>query len=184
MGMNMKEGDYIEHLHVCSTHDYLLFFTNQGKVYRVRSTSFRRAAGPHAGAPWSNFLPLKEKEKVMAVIPTRDFSEGKYLVFGTTQGMVKKTAFKDYDTPIRADGIIAINIRKGDELVRVRMTSGKDDIIMVSKSGHATRFNEKQARPMGRGTAGVKGMNVSDKDNEVLSLDVVNHRTRRASFSS
>jgi DNA gyrase subunit A len=90
--------------------------------------------------------------------------------------MVKKTPFKDYDTPIRADGIIAINIRKGDELVRVRMTSGKDDIIMVSKSGHATRFNEKQARPMGRGTAGVKGMNVSDKGNEVLSLDVVNSK--------
>src|SRR3954454_4149952 len=88
--------------------------------------------------------------------------------------MVKKTPFKDYDTSIKADGIIAINIRKGDELVRVRMTSGKDDIILVSKSGHATRFNEKQARPMGRGTAGVKGMNVSDKGNEVLSLDVVN----------
>jgi DNA gyrase subunit A len=86
---------------------------------------------------------------------------------------VKKTPFKDYDTPIRADGIIAINIKKGDELVRVRMTSGKDDIIMVSKSGHAIRFNEKLARPMGRGTAGVKGMNVADKGNRVLSLDVV-----------
>ena len=111
----------------------------------------------------------------MAVIPTRDFSEGKFLVFGTAQGMVKKTPFKDYDTPIRADGIIAINIRKGDELVRVRMTSGKDDIIMISKSGHAARFSEKQARPMGRATAGVKGMNVSDKGNRVLSLDVVDH---------
>ena len=115
----------------------------------------------------------------MAVIPTRDFSEGKFLVFGTAQGMVKKTPFKDYDTPIRADGIIAINIKKGDELVRVRMTSGKDDIILVSKSGHATRFNEKQARPMGRGTAGVKGMNVSDKGNEVLSLDVVNAQDKK-----
>src|SRR6185503_17346019 len=101
-----------------------------------------------------------------------DFSEGKFLIFGTAQGMVKKTPFKDYDTPIRADGIIAIKVRKGDELVRVRMTSGKDDIILVSKSGHATRFKEVQARPMGRGTAGVKGMNVSAKGNEVLSLDV------------
>jgi hypothetical protein len=89
--------------------------------------------------------------------------------------MIKKTLFKDYDTPIRADGIIAIKIRKGDELVRVRMTSGKDDIIMVSKSGHAARFAEKQARPMGRATAGVKGMNVSAKGNRVLSLDVVDH---------
>jgi DNA gyrase subunit A len=179
MGMNMKEGDYIEHLHVCSTHDYLLFFTNQGKVYRVKVYELPEGSRASRGRALANFLPLKDKEKVMAVIPTRDFSEGKFLVFGTKQGMVKKTPFKDYDTPIRADGIIAIKIRKGDELVRVRMTSGKDDIIMVSKSGHATRFAEKQARPMGRGTAGVKGMNVADKGNEVLSLDVVDHSDRK-----
>jgi DNA gyrase subunit A len=174
-GMNMKEGDYIEHLHVCSTHDYLLFFTNQGKVYRLKVYELPEGSRASRGRALVNVLPLKDKEKVMAVIPTRDFSEGKFLVFGTAQGMVKKTPFKDYDTPIRADGIIAINIRKGDELVRVRMTSGKDDIIMVSKSGHAARFSEKQARPMGRATAGVKGMNVSDKGNRVLSLDVVDH---------
>jgi DNA gyrase subunit A len=174
-GMNMKEGDYIEHLNVCSTHDYLLFFTNQGKVYRLKVYELPEGSRAAKGRALVNVLPLKDKEKVMGMIPTRDFSEGKYLVFGTAQGMVKKTPFKDYDTPIRADGIIAINIRKGDELVRVRMTSGKDDIIMVSKSGHAARFSEKQARPMGRATAGVKGMNVSDKGNRVLSLDVVDH---------
>ncbi len=174
-GMNMKEGDYIEHLHVCSTHDYLLFFTNQGKVYRLKVYELPEGSRASRGRALVNVLPLKDKEKVMTVIPTRDFSEGKFLVFGTAQGMVKKTPFKDYDTPIRADGIIAINIRKGDELVRVRMTSGKDDIIMTSKSGHAARFSEKQARPMGRATAGVKGMNVSDKGNRVLSLDVVDH---------
>ena len=173
MGMNMKEGDYIEHLHVCSTHDHLLFFTNQGKVYRLKVYELPEGTRASRGRALINVLPLKDKERVMAVIPTRDFSEGKFLVFGTAQGMVKKTPFKDYDTPIRADGIIAIKIRKGDELVRVRMSSGKDDIIMVSKSGHAARFNEKQARPMGRGTAGVKGMNVSDKGNRVLSLDIV-----------
>ena len=175
----MKEGDYIEHLHVCSTHDYLLFFTNQGKVYRQKVYELPEGSRASRGRALANFLPLKEKEKVMSVIPTRDFSEGKYLVFATAQGMVKKTPFKDYDTPIRADGIIAINIRKGDELVRVRMSSGKDDLIMVSKSGHAIRFNEKLARPMGRGTAGVKGMNVADKGNEVLSLDVVDHQDRK-----
>jgi DNA gyrase subunit A len=174
-GMNMKEGDYIEHLHVCSTHDYLLFFTNQGKVYRLKVYELPEGSRASRGRALVNVLPLKEKENVMTVIPTRDFSEGKFLVFGTAQGMVKKTAFKDYDTPIRADGIIAINIRKGDELVRVRMTSGKDDIIMTSKSGHGARFSEKQARPMGRATAGVKGMNVSNKGNRVLSLDVVDH---------
>jgi hypothetical protein len=167
--MNMKEGDYIEHLHVCSTHDYLLFFTNQGKVYRLKVYELPEGTRASRGRALVNVLPLRDKERVMAVIPTRDFSEGKFLVFGTAQGMVKKTPFKDYDTPIRADGIIAIKIRKGDELVRVRMTSGKDDIIMVSMSGHAARFNEKLALPMGRGTSGVKGMNVSDKGNEVLS---------------
>jgi DNA gyrase subunit A len=174
-GMNMKEGDYIEHLNVCSTHDYLLFFTNQGKVYRLKVYELPEGSRAAKGRALVNVLPLKDKEKVMGVIPTRNFSEGKFLVFGTAQGMVKKTPFKDYDTPIRADGIIAINIKKGDELVRVRMTSGKDDIIMVSKSGHAARFSEKQARPMGRATAGVKGMNVADKGNRVLSLDVVDH---------
>jgi DNA gyrase subunit A len=175
-GMNMKEGDYIEHLHVCSTHDFLLFFTNQGKVYRLKVYELPEGSRASRGRALVNLLPLKDKERVMSVIPTRDFSEGKFLVFATAQGMVKKTPFKDYDTPIRADGIIAINVRKGDELVRVRMSSGKDDVIMVSKSGHAARFNEKQARPMGRGTAGVKGMNVSDKGNEVLSLDVVSSK--------
>jgi DNA gyrase subunit A len=174
-GMNMKEGDYIEHLHVCSTHDYLLFFTNQGKVYRLKVYELPEGSRASRGRALVNVLPLREGEKVMTVIRTRDFSERKYLVFGTAQGMVKKTPFKDYDTPIRADGIIAINIRKGDELVQVRMTSGKDDIIMTSKSGHAARFAEKLARPMGRATAGVKGMNVSDKGNRVLSLDVVDH---------
>jgi DNA gyrase subunit A len=172
-GMNMKEGDYIEHLHVCSTHDYLLFFTNQGKVYRQKVYELPEGSRASRGRALANFLPLKDKEKVMSVIPTRDFSEGKFLVFATSQGMVKKTPFKDYDTPIRADGIIAIKIRKGDELVRVRMSSGKDDLVLVSKSGHAIRFSEKLTRPMGRGTAGVKGMNVADKGNEVLSLDVV-----------
>src|SRR4051795_6702096 len=178
-GMNMKEGDYIEHLNVCSTHDYLLFFTNQGKVYRLKVYELPEGSRASRGRALVNVLPLRDGEKVMTVIPTRNFSEGKFLVFGTAQGMVKKTPFKDYDTPIRADGIIAINIRKGDELVQVRMTSGKDDLVMVSKSGHAIRFSEKLARPMGRGTAGVKGMNVSAKGNEVLSLDVVDHQDKK-----
>ncbi len=172
MGMNLKEGDYIEHLHVCSTHDYLLFFTNQGKVYRLKVYELPEGARTSKGRALINVLPLKDKERVMAVIPTRDFSEGKYLVFGTKNGMVKKTEFKEYDTNIKAAGLIAINVRKGDELIQVRQTSGKDDIIMVSKAGTAARFNEKLARPMGRGTAGVKGMNVSDKDNRVLALEV------------
>jgi DNA gyrase subunit A len=122
-------------------------------------------------------LPLKDKERVTAVIPTRDFSEGRFLVFATAKGMIKKTEFGAYNTPIQANGIIAIKIKKGDELVDVRQTSGKDDIIMVSKAGYAARFDESKARPMGRGTAGVKGMNVADKDNRVLAMDVARDDT-------
>jgi DNA gyrase subunit A len=123
-----------------------------------------------------NVLPLRDGERVMAVKPTRDFSEGKYLVFATAKGLVKKTGFGAYNTPIRADGIIAIKIRPGDELVQVRLTAGTDDVLLVSKSGHASRFSEKAVRPMGRDTSGVKGMNVAGKigreANRVLAMDV------------
>jgi DNA gyrase subunit A len=177
MGMNMKEGDYIEHLHICSTHDYMLFFTNKGKVYRSKVYELPEGSRTGKGSALVNVLPLSEGERVMAVVPTRDFKEGKYLVCATAKGQVKKTEFTDYNTPIRADGIIAIKIRKGDELVQVRLTSGNDDLLLVSKSGHAARFNEKLARPMGRSTAGVKGMNVAEKGNRVLTMDVVREDT-------
>jgi DNA gyrase subunit A len=172
MGMNLKEGDYIEHLHICSTHDYLLFFTNRGKVYRLKVYELPEGSRTAKGRALVNVLPLRDRERVMAVKPTRDFSEGKFVVFGTKNGMIKKTEFKQYDTPMRADGIIAIKIRKGDELVQVRLTSGNDDIIMVSASGHAARFKEKAVRAMGRDTSGVRGMNVSEKGNRVLAVDV------------
>jgi DNA gyrase subunit A len=176
MGMDLKEGDYIEHLHICSTHDWMLFFTNRGKVYRLKVYELPEGARTSKGKALVNVLPLREGERVMAVKPTRDFTEGKYLVFATAKGLVKKTNFPDYNTPIRADGIIAIKIRDGDELVQVRLTSGKDDLLLVSKSGHASRFNEKAVRPMGRDTSGVKGMNVSGKigsePNRVLAMDV------------
>ena len=113
----------------------------------------------------------------MAVIPTRDFKENKYLVFATAKGLIKKTEFLAYNTPIRADGIIAIKVRDGDELVQVRLTSGEDDILMVSHSGHASRFSEKLVRPMGRDTSGVKGMNVADKGNRVLAMDIARDDT-------
>ncbi len=173
MGMNLKEGDYIEHLRICSTHDYLLFFTNFGKVYRLKVYELPEGSRASKGQALVNVLPLRDKERVMAAIPTRDFKEDKFLVFATAQGLVKKTEFAAYDTPIRADGIIAIKIRKGDELVQVRLTSGKDDLLLVSRSGHASRFSEKNVRAMGRDTSGVKGMNVAEKGNRVLAMDVV-----------
>jgi DNA gyrase subunit A len=171
-GMDLKEDDYIEHLFVCSTHDYLLFFTNRGKVYRQKVYELPEMSRTARGRALVNLLPLREGEFVRAVLSTRDFKEGKYLVFATRKGQIKKTEFLAYNTPIKADGIIAINIRDDDELVAVRRTSGEDDIIMISHSGQATRFNEEEARAMGRDTAGVKGMNVARGDNYVLAMDV------------
>jgi DNA gyrase subunit A len=171
-GMEMKEDDYIEHLFVSSTHDYLLFFTNRGKVYRLKVYELPEASRTARGRALVNLLPLREGERVQSVLATRDFTEGKYLVFATRRGMVKKTEFGAYNTPIKADGIIAINIRDDDELVAVRRTSGHDDIIIVSRSWQAARFNESQVRAMGRDTSGVRGMNVSQSGNAVLAMDV------------
>ena len=176
MGMDLKEGDYIEHLHICSTHDFLLFFTNRGKVYRLKVYELPEGARTSKGRALVNVLPLRDKERVMAVIPTRDFKEAKFLAFATAKGLVKKTEFTSYNTKIQADGIIAIKVRDGDELVAVRLTDGDDDILLVSKSGHASRFSEKKVRAMGRDTSGVKGMNVAGKigkePNRVLGMDI------------
>jgi DNA gyrase subunit A len=171
-GMDMKDGDFIEHLFICSTHDYLLFFTNRGKVYRSKVYELPEASRTSKGRALVNVLPLREGERVQSVLATRDYSEGRFLVFATRQGIVKKTEFLAYNTPINADGIIAIKIRDDDELVAVRRTSGDDDILMVSRSGQAARFHESQARAMGRDTSGVKGMNVSQKGNAVIAMDV------------
>ena len=171
-GMDMKDDDYIEHLFVTSTHDYLLFFTNRGKVYRLKVYELPEASRTAKGRALVNLLPLREGERVQSVLSTRDFTEGRFLVFATREGQIKKTAFLAYNTPIKADGIIAINIRDDDELIAVRRTSGHDDIIMVSRSGQAARFSEDAVRSMGRDTSGVRGMNVSQKGNAVLAMDV------------
>jgi DNA gyrase subunit A len=171
-GMETKEGDYIEHLFVCSSHDYLLFFSNRGKVYRSKVYELPEMGRTARGRALVNFLPLREGERIEAVLSTRDFTEGRYLVFATKNGTVKKTEFQAYNTPIKADGIIAIKIRDDDELVAVRRTSGNDEILMVSKAGLAVRFHEDDVRPMGRDTSGVRGMNISGEGNEVLSMDI------------
>jgi DNA gyrase subunit A len=171
-GMDMKDDDYIEHLFVTSTHDFLLFFTNRGKVYRTKVYDLPEQSRTARGRALVNLLPLREGERVQSVLNTRDFTEGKYLVFATRKGVIKKTEFLAYNTPIKADGIIAINIRDDDELIAVRKTSGHDDIIMVSRSGQAARFSDDKVRAMGRDTSGVRGMNVSQADNAVLAMDV------------
>jgi len=170
-GMEMKDEDYIEHLFVCSTHDYLLFFTNRGKVYRSKVYELPEAGRTSKGRYLGNVLPLREGERVQSVLATRDFSESDYLVFATRRGTVKKTEFQAYNTPIKADGIIAINIRDEDELVAVRRVDAEDEVLMVSSAGLTVRFSEADARAMGRDTTGVRGMDVPD-DVDVIAMDI------------
>jgi DNA gyrase subunit A len=171
MGMELKDDDYIEHLFVASTHDYILFFTNVGKVYRLKVHELPLGSRQSKGRAIQNLLPFRQDEQVRAVIQTREFKEAEYLVFGTKNGVVKKTKLEAYNTPLRADGIIAIKMREGDELVSVRHSSGTDDILMVSRQGQAIRFHETDARPMGRDASGVQGMRLRAGD-EVISLNI------------
>ncbi len=170
-GMEMKDGDFIEHLFVCSSHDYLLFFSNRGKVYRSKVYELPEASRTAKGRALVNVLPLREGERIQAVVSTRDFGETKYLVFATRNGTVKKTELQAYNTPIKADGIIAINIRDDDELLAVRAVDPQDEVIMVSRAGLTVRFAESDVRAMGRDTTGVRGMAVG-KDGQVIAMDV------------
>ena len=171
MGMDLKDEDYIEHLFVASTHDYILFFTSVGKVYRLKVHELPLGSRQSKGRAIVNLLPFRQDELVRAVIATRDFKESKYLLFATKRGVVKKTEFLEYNTPLKADGIIAIKLREGDELVGVRLSEGNDDVLMVSRLGQAIRFHETDARAMGRSTEGVKGMRLRSGD-EVIEVDI------------
>jgi DNA gyrase subunit A len=171
MGMELKEDDYIQHLVVASTHDYLLFFTSVGKVYRLKVHELPLGSRQSKGRALINLLPLAQGESVRTLIATRDFEEAEYLVLATKKGIVKKTRFAEYNTPLKADGIIAIRLRDKDELVAVVHSSGDDDILMVSRKGQAIRFHEREARPMGRATSGVIGMKLR-KDDEVIALSL------------
>jgi DNA gyrase subunit A len=171
MGMDLKDEDYIEHLFVASTHDYILFFTTVGKVYRLKVHELPLGSRQSKGRAIVNLLPFRQDECVQAVIATRNFEEAKYLVFATRKGMVKKTEFAAYNTPLKADGIIAIKLRDDDELIGVRLAGDADDVLMVSRMGQAVRFHGKQVRSMGRDTSGVAGMKLRPED-EVIELDI------------
>ena len=171
MGMDLKDDDYIEHLFVASTHDYVLFFTSVGKVYRLKVHELPLGSRQSKGRAIVNLLPFRPGELVRAVIQTRDFEEAEYLLFATKNGVVKKTKLAAYNTPLRADGIIAIRMREGDELVGVRHSSGDDDVLMVSRNGQAIRFSEQDVRAMGRDASGVQGMRLRPGD-EVISVAI------------
>jgi len=171
MGMDMKEDDYIEHLFVASTHDYILFFTTVGKVYRLKVHELPLGSRQSKGRAIVNLLPFRQGEQVRAVIATRNYEESRYLLFATRRGVVKKTEFKEYNTPLKADGIIAIKLREDDELIGVRLSEGNDDVLMVSRGGQAIRFHEKDVRSMGRPASGVQGMRLRGAD-EVIEVDI------------
>ncbi|MFN2472072.1 MAG: DNA gyrase subunit A [Gaiellaceae bacterium] len=171
MGMDLKDEDYIEHLFVASTHDYLLFFTTVGKVYRLKVHELPLGSRQSKGRAIVNLLPFRQDEHVRAVIATREFKEAEYLLFATRKGVVKKTRFLDYNTPLKSDGIIAISLREGDQLVDVRLSSGDDDVLMVSRKGQAIRFHERNVRAMGRPASGVQGMRLR-KGDEVIACEI------------
>jgi DNA gyrase subunit A len=169
MGMELKDDDYIEHLFVASTHDYILFFTSVGKIYRLKVHELPLGSRQSKGRAVVNLLPFRQGESIRAVISTRDFSEAEFLTLATKKGVVKKTRFAEYNTPLRADGIIAIKLREGDELVDVLHSNGDDDLLLVSRKGQAIRFSEKEARPMGRATEGVRGMKLREGDDVIAA---------------
>ena len=161
MGMDLKEGDYIEHLFITTTHHFLLFITSRGKIYRQKVHELPLGSRQSKGRHVANLLPLAQGETIKAVIATKDYTDAKYLAFATMKGIVKKTRFLDYATTLKADGIIAINLEDDDELVAVQHTKGHDDLILVSSEGKAIRFHEYDVRPTGRNTMGVTGMRMS-----------------------
>jgi DNA gyrase subunit A len=171
-GTKLRDDDYVTHIVTTTAHAYLLFFSNRGRVYRLRAHEIPMKDRTARGMAIVNLLPLAPDEHIQAIIDTRDYESHKFLFFATRLGQVKKTKFTEYDSSLRA-GLIAINLRDGDELVRVIPTNGGDDIFMVSKQGMTIRFSEDEVRPMGRSAAGVRGMKLkADSDDAVVSVDV------------
>lgn len=170
MGMNLKEGDFVEHLFVASTHHYIHFFSNLGKAYRLKVYELPEGSRAARGQALVNLLPLASGEKICSVIATRDYNEEAFLVMATRNGTIKKTPFKSYDSP-RTGGLIAISLVEGDEVIDTRLTGGENDLVMVTRGGQAIRFSEEDCRPMGRDTRGVKGMNLGAGD-EVIAMGI------------
>ena len=166
----------MRHVKFTTAHAHLLFFSNLGKVYRLRALDIPERERTAKGMPIVNLLPLAADEKIQAIIDTREFAGDRYLFFATKNGTVKKTTFDAYDRS-RRDGLIAVNLKDGDELVKVIETGGNDDIFMVSKGGMTIRFNENDVRAMGRTAAGVRGMKLKNADDAVVSVDLARDDT-------
>jgi len=162
-GAETKEEDFVEHLFIASTHDYILFFTNTGKVHWLKVHEIPQAGRISKGKAIINMLELAKDEHVTAFVPVKEFKEGSFLIMVTKKGLIKKTDIQAYSNP-RKGGIIGIGIEDGDELIQVILTDGKQEILIATKDGKAIRFNESDVRDMGRGAKGVKGITLGEKD--------------------
>jgi DNA gyrase subunit A len=175
IGAHAKEDDWVEHLFIASTHDYLMFFTQQGQCYWLKVHEIPQAARAARGKPIINCVAMKPDERLAALVPVREFSEDQYLLFATKNGLVKKTVLSEFGNP-RSNGIRAINIEKGDELIDVQVTDGKNDIVLATRHGMSIRFHEKDVRDMGRTATGVKGIQLDKKDH-VIDMVVVRRKS-------
>jgi DNA gyrase subunit A len=176
-GAQLKQDDIVDHFFVTTTHDWILFFTNKGRVYRAKAYELPEAGRDARGQHVANLLAFQPDERIAQVLDLRDYEIAPYLVLATKQGLVKKTRLKDYDSP-RSGGLIAINLREDDELIAAELVSPDDDLLLVSRKAQAVRFTaaDEALRPMGRATSGVIGMRFRDTD-ELLSMSVVRSGT-------
>lgn len=166
-----KDDDFVEHIFITSTHDHVLFFSNQGRVYRLKAYEIPEAGRTAKGTNLINLLQLNQGDKIQAIITLKEFNADSYLIMGTRKGIIKKTSLDQYSS-IRKSGLNAIHLKEDDELIDVRMTTGDSEILIVTKQGYAIRFNEKDARPLGRNAAGVRGIRLRG-DDIVVSLEIV-----------
>jgi DNA gyrase subunit A len=169
--MTTKEDDFVEHIFMTSTHNYILFFTNRGKVYKLKGYEIPEAGRTAKGTNLVNLIPVDRDEKIQAVITFREFNENNYFIMGTRNGLIKKTQISKYSS-IRKNGLNAINLKDGDELIAVRMTTGDSEVMIVTKNGYAIRFSEKDVRPMGRIATGVKAITLRE-DDMAVTMDIL-----------
>jgi DNA gyrase subunit A len=170
-GATTKEDDWIEHLFIASTHDYMMFFSNKGQVYWLKVHEVPQGGRATRGKPIVHCIAVRNDEHITALVPVRAFTDDRWLMFATRNGTVKKTVLSDYGNP-RSNGIIAINIEKDDELIDVQLTDGNNDIVLATKDGMSIRFHESDVRDMGRATGGVKGIELS-ADDRVIGMVVI-----------
>lgn len=171
-GLTTRKNDFVKDLIMTSTHEWLMFFTNTGKAYKMKAYQVPEASRTARGTPAINFLNLMQRERITAVIPVKNFeAEDRYLIAVTKKGVIKKTALNLFDTH-RQNGIIAISLKDGDQLIDIKVSSGDNDVILVTREGKSIRFNEEDVRPMGRNARGVRGINL-EGDDEVVSMDLV-----------